>query len=143
MAEILVVAAVIGLMFTMTIPFFLRYYRAAAVRSASQVVVALLDQGRDLAIRQNSTQGVCVRFPSNTQMQFVVNGCNGTVWVGIGTDTAGNMSLPQGYTLTPLTSVVFDYLGAATPAVTYTMANATTGTSLTIRIAVSGRVQSP
>ena len=142
-AEILVVAAVIGLLFTMTIPFFLSYYRTAAVRAASQQVVALFDQARDLAIRQNSTLGVCVRLRSNTQMRFIVDGCNGTVWVGIGTDADGNFNLPRGYTLTPATDVVFDYLGAATPAVTYTMADATSGASLAVRIAVSGQVRSP
>ena len=141
LTEVMVGIAVIGSLFTMTIPSFLRYYQAAAVRSASQQVVAFFNQGRDLAIQSNSTNGVCVRLPSNTQMQFVQDGCNGTVWVGPGTDAAGNINLPQGFTLGPATNVVFDYLGAAQPAVTYTMTQASGGTPLTIRIAVSGQIR--
>ena len=143
LVEIIVAIAVIGSLFAMTIPFFVRYYQAAAVKSSSQQVVALFNQGRALAIQQNSTQGVCVRLPSNTQMRFILDGCNGTVWVGVGTNAAGNINLPQGFTLSPPTDVVFDYLGAAQPAVTYTVTNASSGATLTVSIAVSGRVRSP
>ena len=143
MAEVMVGIAVIGSLFTLAIPFFLSYYQAAAVRSASQQVIALLNQGRELAIQTNSTQGVCVNLPSPTQMRFVQNGCGGAVWTGPGTDAAGIINLPQGFTLGPATDVVFDYLGAAQPAVTYTMTNTASGTALTIRVAVSGQVRSP
>ena len=131
------------MLFTMTIPFFLSYYRAAAVKSATQQVVALLNQARGLAIAQNSTSGVCVHLPSATQMQFVQAGCDGTVWIGPGTDGAGNINLPQGFTMGPATDVVFDYLGAAQPAVTYTVTNASTGAALTVSVAISGRITSP
>ena len=142
-AELIVVVAVVGVLFTMTIPFFLSYYRAAAVKSASQQVVALLNQARGLAIAQNSTSGVCVHLPSATQMQFVVDGCGGTVWIGPGTDAAGNINLPQDFTMGPATDVVFTYLGAALSAVTYTVTSASTGATLTIGIAISGRITSP
>ena len=141
-AELIVVIAVVGLVFTMTIPFFLRYYQAAAVNSASQQVVALLNQARGLAIAQNSTSGVCVHLPSTTQMRFVLDGCGGTVWKGPGTDGAGNINLPQGFTMGPATDVVFNYLGAA-PAgpVTYTVTNSSTGTTLNVSIAISGQIK--
>ena len=142
-AELIVVIAVVGVLFTMTIPFFLRYYQAAAVKSASQQVVALLNQARGLAVQQNSTAGVCVHLPSTTQMQFVQGGCGGIVWIGPGTDAAGNINLPQGFTMGPATDVVFNYLGAALPAVTYSVTNASTGATLTISIAISGRITSP
>ena len=142
-AELLVVIAVVGGLFTMTIPFFLSYYRVAAVKSASQQVVGLLNQARELAIQTNSTSGVCVNLSSTTQMRFVVDGCGGTVWIGPGTDAAGNINLPQGFTMGPATDVVFNYLGAALPAVTYTVTSASTGATLTISIAISGRITSP
>jgi len=142
-AELIVVIAVIGLLFTMAIPFFFSYYRAAAVKSASQQVIALLNQARQLAIQTNSTLGVCVHLPSATQMQFVQDGCGGTVWIGPGTDAAGNINLPQGFTMGPATDVVFDYLGAALPAVTYSVTNSSTGATLTVSIAISGRITSP
>lgn len=142
-AELIVVIAVVGVLFTMTIPFFMRYYQATAVTSASQQVVALLNQARGLAIQQNSTSGLCVHLPSTTQMQFVLDGCGGTVWIGPGTDAAGNINLPQGFTVGPATDVVFNYLGAALPAVTYSVTNASTGATLTVSIAISGRITSP
>jgi prepilin-type N-terminal cleavage/methylation domain-containing protein len=142
-AELIVVIAIVGVLFTMTIPFFLRYYQATAVKSAAQQVVALLNQARGLAIAQNSTSGVCVHLSSATQMQFVQAGCGGTVWVGPGTDGAGNLNLPQGFTMGPATDVVFDYLGAALPAVTYSVTNASNGAALTVSIAISGRITSP
>lgn len=141
--ELIVVIAVVGLLFTMTIPFFLRYYQATAVKSASQQVIALLNQARGLAIQQNSTLGVCVHLSSSTQMQFVLDGCGGTVWTGPGTDGVGHFNLPQGFTVGPATDVVFDYLGAALPAVTYTVTNASSGATLTVSVAISGRITSP
>jgi len=133
--------AVLGSLFTIAIPFFLSYYQAAAVKSTAQQVVALFNQARELAIQTNSTNGVCVRLPSNTQMRFIQGGCGGTVWVGAGTDAAGNFNLPAGFTLGPATDVVFDYLGAAQPAVNYTLTKTIGGTALTIRVAVSGQVK--
>jgi len=144
LAELLVVIAVIGVLSAVTVPAFVRYYQAAAVRSASQQVIALFNQARELAIQRNSTLGVCVRLASNTQMRFILDGCDGTVWTGVWTDAAGNIKLPQGFTMSPATDVVFDYLGALlTPAVTYTVTNASSGATLTVSIAVSGRVRSP
>ena len=141
--ELVVVVAVVGVLFTMTISFFLSYYRVATVKAASQQVVALLNQARALAIQTNSTSGVCVHLPSATRMQFVVDGCAGTVWIGPGTDGAGNINLPQDFTMGPATDVVFDYLRAALTAVTYTVTNVSTGATLTVRIAISGRISSP
>jgi len=143
-AELIVVVALVGVMFALTIPFFLRYYQAAAVTSASQQVVALLNQARGLAIHENVPGGVCVHPSSTTQIQFVVDGCGGTVWIGAGTDAAGHFALPQGFTMGPATDVTFDYLGAAPGgAVTYTVANASTGGTLAVSVAISGRITSP
>ena len=139
--ELIVVTGVVGLLFTLTIPFFLSYYRAAAVKSASQQVVALLNQARGLAIQTNSTLGVCVHLPSTTQMQFVQDGCGGTVWIGPGTDAAGNIKLPQDFTVVPASDVVFNYLGAALPARTYTVASASTGVTMRVRVSISGRIR--
>ena len=141
--ELVVVIAVVGVLFTMSISFFLSYYRVATVKSASQQVVALLNQARELAIQTNSTSGVCAHLSSATQMQFVQGGCGGTIWIGPGTDAAGHFNLPQGFTMGPATNVVFNYLGAALPAVTYTVTSTSTGATLTVSIAISGRITSP
>jgi Tfp pilus assembly protein FimT len=131
-------------MFALTIPFFLRYYQTAAVKSASQQVVALLNQARWLAIQENAPGGVCFHPSSTTQVQFVVDGCGGTVWIGPGTDDAGHFNLPQGFSMNPATNVTFDYLGAATGGpVTYTVTNASSGGTLAVSVAISGRIQGP
>jgi Tfp pilus assembly protein FimT len=139
--ELVVVIAVVGVLFTMSISFFLSYYRVAAVKAASQQVIALLNQARGLAIETNSTSGVCVHLPSATRMQFIVDGCGGTVWIGPGTDAAGNIKLPQDFTVVPASDVVFNYLGAALPARTYTVASASTGVTMRVRVSISGRIR--
>jgi Tfp pilus assembly protein FimT len=139
--ELVVVIALIGVLFVMTVPFFLTYYRAAAARANVQEVITLFNQARELAIRQNDI--VCVNMPTNTQMAFLLSSCAGTAWTGAGTDGAGNINLPQGFTIGPLTNVTFNYLGAAGAATTYTMTSSTTGQTSTISIALTGRVTSP
>lgn len=139
--ELVVVIAVIGILFVMTVPFFLSYYQAASARANVQEVITLFNQARELAIRQNGD--VCVTMPTNSTMAFRLSSCGGTVWTGAGTDGAGNINLPQGFTIGPLTSVTFKYLGDVGAATTYTMTNSTTGATSTISIALTGRVTSP
>jgi Tfp pilus assembly protein FimT len=140
--ELVVVCAVIGLLAVMTIPFFVTYYQAAAARASSQQVVALLNQARGLAVKENDS--ICVQLPSATQMRMRLTGCGGgAIWVGPGTDALGMMTLPQGFTLAAPGDVVFSYLGAALPATTFTLTNSTTGATTTISVALTGRVTSP
>jgi prepilin-type N-terminal cleavage/methylation domain-containing protein len=140
-AELLVVVAVIGVLFSVSIPFFVSAYQTSAARADVQQVISIFNQARELAIMQNNN--VCVSVPNATHVVFMLNGCAGTAWVGAGTDASGNINLPQGFTIGPLSSVTFTYLGAATAATTYTMTNSTTGGTMTISIALSGRVRTP
>lgn len=140
-AELVVFIAVVGALFTMSVPFFVSYYQAAAARADVQQVITLFNQARELAVRQNDI--VCVTMPSNSQMALRLSNCAGTVWTGPGTDGAGNINLPQGFTISPLANVTFDYLGTAGAATTYTMTNSTTSETSTISVALSGRVTSP
>jgi prepilin-type N-terminal cleavage/methylation domain-containing protein len=140
-AELAVVIAVIGVLSVMTVPFFVTYYQAAAARADVQQVMILFNQARELAIRQNNT--VCVNLPNNGQMVFLQGSCAGAAWTGPGTDVAGNINLPQGFTIGPLNNMTFNYLGAAGAATSYTMTNSTTGATTTISIALTGRVTSP
>lgn len=139
--ELAVVCAVVGILFVMTVPFFLSYYRTAAIKAGSQQIIVLLNQARELAVKQNDN--VCVQLPSNTRMQLRVGGCAGTVWIGPGTDAAGNISLPQGFLLAPPNDIVFSYLGAALPATTYTLTDSTSGATVPVSIALTGRIASP
>jgi Tfp pilus assembly protein FimT len=138
--ELVVIIAVIGVLFVMSVPSFVSYYQAAAARADVQQVITLFNQARELAVRQNDR--VCVTMPNNTQMVLRLSSCAGIVWTGPGTDGAGNINLPQGFTIGPLNNVTFNYLGAAGAATTYTMTNSTTYATSTISIALSGRVTS-
>jgi len=140
-AELAVLIAIVGVLSTMTVPFFVRYYQAAAARSDVQTVISILNQARELAIRQNDR--VCVTLPDSFHVALRLSNCAGTVWTGAGTDGAGNIPLPAGFAMTPLNTVTFDYLGAAVAVQTYTLTNSTTGGTMTISIAQTGRITSP
>jgi Tfp pilus assembly protein FimT len=139
--EMVVFITVVGVLFVMTVPFFVRYYQAAAARADVQQVITLFNQARGLAVGQNDF--VCVTMPTNTQMLLRLSTCAGTAWTGPSTDGTGHINLPKGFTIWPLNNVTFNYLGAAGAAITYTMTNSTTSATSTISIALNGRVTSP
>ena len=100
-----------------------------------------MNQARELAIKENGK--FCVQMASPSQMMYRrVNCTTGTVWVGPGTDAAGNINLPPSITATVLVaSPIFDYVGsAATQAGGFTLTNTQTGATLTVSVAASGRV---
>src|SRR5262245_20467325 len=82
--ELVVVIAVIGIMSVLMVPFFLSYYQASAARADVKQVITLLNQAREIAIKQNDQ--VCVTFPSSSQIAFLLSSCAGAAWVGAGTD---------------------------------------------------------
>jgi prepilin-type N-terminal cleavage/methylation domain-containing protein len=141
LAELIMVLAVIGILAVMAVPAFLSYYQAATLKAGTQQVVTLINQARELAIKQNDN--VCVKLPSTTQMSYALSSCTGTAWVGPGTDAAGNINLPTGITATASANPVFNYVGSALPAATYTLTNAQTGATLTVSVAASGRITIP
>jgi prepilin-type N-terminal cleavage/methylation domain-containing protein len=102
----------------------------------------LLNQARQLAIDQKDF--VCVQVSSPTQVSFYPNPtCSGTPWTGPNTDSAGNVNLQPGFTLSVTANPVFDYLGRALPAATFTITNSTTGSTVTVSVSTSGRVSIP
>jgi Tfp pilus assembly protein FimT len=139
--ELVVFVAIVGLLSVMTVPFFVRYYQAAAARADVQTVITMFNQARELAIKQNGN--ICVTLADNSHMLLREGSCAGVAWIGAGTDGVGNLTLPPGFTITPLSTVTFNYLGAADVVQTYTMVNSTTGGTMTISIAMTGRVTSP
>jgi prepilin-type N-terminal cleavage/methylation domain-containing protein len=137
MAELLVVCAIVGILASTSVPFFLRYYQSAALRAATGELAAFLNQGRQIAIRVN--QPVCIHTATGS-IHFHINGCAGITWAGPNTDAAGNLKVPPGFTLTSTADPIFNYLGAATPAATYTVTQGTTGRTLRVTVATTGRV---
>ena len=137
MGELVLVMAIVGILTALATPLFITYYQASRLRVAAEEVAAFLNQGRQLGIRENV--GVCVHITS-TAMHFHMGSCAGTTWVGAGTDAAGNVQVPEGITLTTTANPVFNYLGTATPAATYTVTNPQDGHTLRVSVAASGRI---
>ncbi len=136
-AELMVVVAIIGILAAISAPFFISYYQSAKLKTAAEDIAGFINQGRQLAIRNNNN--VCVQV-TTTAMNYRQGGCGGAVWVGPGTDGAGNVKAPQGITLTASANPVFNYIGSATPAASYTITNSDTGYSLHVNVSASGRL---
>src|SRR5712664_377314 len=102
--ELLVLLAVVGILATMSTPLFLSYYRTAQVRGAASDIAAYLNQGRQLALQRNTN--VCVHITATT-IRYNLGGCGGAVWIGAGTDAAGNIATPDYITLTTTGNPVF------------------------------------
>ena len=141
LAELIVLIGVIAILAVMAVPAFLSYYHAAGLKAGAQQVVALINQAREIAIKENGN--VCVTLPSATQMSYRLGSCAGSAWVGAGTDAAGGINLPSGFTATASANPVFNYVGSALPAATYTLTNSQTGNTLTVSVAASGRIKIP
>lgn len=141
LAELVIVIAVIGILAVMAVPSFLTYLRAAGLKSGAQQVVTLVNQARELAIKENGN--VCVTLPSATQMSYRLGTCAGSAWVGAGTDAAGNINLPPGVTATVNANPIFTYVGSALPAAIYTLTYTQTAAALTVSVAASGRITIP
>ncbi len=136
-SELLVVVSVIGILTAASVPTFVSHYQHARLRAAAETIAAFLNQGRQIGIKENV--GVCVHITS-TAMHYHVGSCVGPVWIGPGSDAAGTVRAPQGITLTTTADPVFNYLGAASPAATYTVRNTQTNRTMTVTVATSGRV---
>ena len=76
--------------FGMIVPTYLSYRQSAILKSAAQQLVTMINVARELALRVNDN--VCVKLPSPTTMSYTLGGCSGSIWTGVGTDAAGNMS---------------------------------------------------
>jgi prepilin-type N-terminal cleavage/methylation domain-containing protein len=136
-SELLVVLSVIGILTAMSVPTFISHYQTSRLRAAAEQIVAFLNHGRQLGIRENV--GVCVHITS-TAMHYHIGSCFGPVWLGPGSDSAGNVKAPTGIALTTTADPMFNYLGAASPSATYTVRNTQTNQTMTVTVAASGRV---
>jgi Tfp pilus assembly protein FimT len=128
LAELVITTAMILIISAIAAPSFINYYRSARVRSAADVVKTYLNEGRQLAIRQNAP--VCVKSTS-TAVQFLQTNC-----------TSSTIRLPDNITLST-SGAIFTNLGAANPGATYTVTDTVSGQQLTVTVAGSGRVTTP
>jgi Tfp pilus assembly protein FimT len=137
LAELSVLMAVIGALFSLSLPMFLRYYQTAQVRGAASDVASYVNQGRQLAIQLNCS--VAVQFTASTISYNRQANCQTPgIWKGPGTNAAGSIPAPDGITLAASATPIFTNLGAAAPAATVTVTHGSN--SLNVIVASSGRV---
>lgn len=142
LSEFLVVLAITGVLISVTVPMVLSYYHNAQNTTGAQQIRTILNQARQIAIDQRTF--VCVQVMAPTQMSFYASpDCMGAPWLGSISDAAGNITLQPGFTVSASASPVFDYLGRTLPQATYTVTNTTTGSTLTVSVATSGRIAIP
>ena len=134
----MVVFGILALVTGATVPSMMSYWRGATLRAGAEEIAAGLNNGRQLAISQ--AQRVCVQV-ANNQYRYLLNGCAGTVWKGPGAGANGYFSMANSIGVTTNANPVFDYLGAANPGATLTVANPQDGATLSVVVSVAGRVQ--
>jgi len=137
LAELSVILAVIGVLFSLSLPAFLNYYQTAQIRGAAADVASYMNQGRQLAIQMNCSVAVQVAATGISYTRQA-NCQTPGVWTGPGTDAAGNIPAPDGITLATSATPIFTNLGAAAPAATLTVTHGSS--SLSVLVSASGRV---
>ena len=146
LAELLIIVAVIGIVSVLATPAFISYSQAARLKGGAQELATILNQARQVAITRNTTTCVQREVSANASIRdrvyFLVGGCAGTVWTGPGTDAGGRFTLTEDVRVSaaPVANVVFTHLGTATTGGTYTVRNSTTNRTMSVIVALSGRI---
>jgi prepilin-type N-terminal cleavage/methylation domain-containing protein len=134
--ELIVVIGVIAIIMAASAPFFLSFLRTSALQSGAEEMATVLNRARHLAIRDNTSMCVTVNA---TRVQYQVPTCPGIVWTGPGTDATGFIQLANNIRVTSAQNAVFTYLGTAAVG-TYTVTNPQGGGTMSVTVALSGRV---
>lgn len=138
LTELLVLVAIIAVIAAVSVPSFVSYLQSATLRAGAQELATILNRGRQVAIAQNGS--ICVSQSAN-KVRFLTGGCAGGAWTGPGTDGNGWFTLQNGVNVSSTTgNVVFNYLGAAPTAGTYTVQNPVVNRTMSVTVALSGRV---
>ncbi len=138
LVELMVLVGVIAIITTVSAPAFVSYWRSATLQAGARELATIINRGRQVAISNNTS--VCVKQSTN-KVQFLTGGCAGIVWTGAGTDGNGWFTLQNGVTVTSTTAnVVFNFMGAATTSGAYTVTNPVNNATMTVTVALSGRV---
>jgi prepilin-type N-terminal cleavage/methylation domain-containing protein len=142
LVELIITVAMISIVSSFAIPQVFNYYRTAKVRAAAQNVSAILNQGRQLAIKSNlTTVATCI---TTTTITFRQTNCAGATIPVVGLTGSGNsIRLPEGINLTTTGTATFTNLGAAAPGAIYTVTDPVSTRTMTVSVAASGRITIP
>jgi prepilin-type N-terminal cleavage/methylation domain-containing protein len=140
MVELVVVVAIAGLIMAVSTPMFLSYWRTSALKAGAEELSAVLNNARQLAIKENTS--VCVSRQGSNRVRYHLGTCAGAVWTGVGTDASGDIRFMNNIQVTNASAdVVFTYLGAASTAGTFTVRNPVDGRTMSVIVASTGRVR--
>jgi len=139
-AELVVTIAVIAIITAGSVPYFVSYWRWATLNGGARELATVISRARSLAISLNTT--VCVNEASN-KVRFLTGGCAGTVWTGPGSDASGWFTLQNGTNVTTNPGAVFNSLGTANTAGSYTVQDPVNLAQTTVTVLTSGRITIP
>lgn len=138
--ELVVVVAIAGVIMAVSTPVLISYWRTSTLRAGAEEMTAVLNNARQLAIKENTT--VCVRRQGTNRVRYHTPTCAGSAWTGLGTDSNGDIRLANNVTITAATAdVIFTYLGAASTPGTFTLTNPVDGRTMQVIVASTGRVR--
>jgi prepilin-type N-terminal cleavage/methylation domain-containing protein len=134
--ELLVVVAMIGILGALATPSLLAYYQSSSLTAGAEQLAGVMNRARHLAIRSNTS--VCVQLNGTTVRLRTVS-CAGTVWTGVGTDSAGTITIANNLQVGGGPNTVFTNVGGASVA-NFTVTDPKTSHSRTVSVETSGRV---
>jgi type II secretory pathway pseudopilin PulG len=140
LVELIVIVAIIGILTAISVPFLVSQMQASKLKGNAETVAAWLNQGRQLAIRGN--QNICADI-DGSGMHYHIGTCAGAIWVGTGTRSTGYIPFPAGVSMSVGAPAIFNYLGAAAPAATYTITDTPSGRTITVTVSATGRISIP
>jgi prepilin-type N-terminal cleavage/methylation domain-containing protein len=138
LTELIVVVAMIGVLSLLAVPSLLSYWQSSSLAAGAEQLAAVMNRARQLAVRSNTS--VCVeRTGTSVRMRTV--SCGGTIWTGVGTDSAGLIQIANNLQVSAATaSAIFTNVGGANPAATYTVTDPGTNRSRTVVVSTTGQV---
>jgi Tfp pilus assembly protein FimT len=150
LAELLVCAALLGVVVAASVPVFHSHLHGSALKAGAEELAGVMNLARSLAIKENTR--VCVHRDTggSSRVRLLMASANPCVAAGSfygaqgrgvdhRVDGSGWITLENQVAVTAATAdVVFTALGAAVPGGSYTVSR--NGRSLTVVVAPSGRV---
>jgi prepilin-type N-terminal cleavage/methylation domain-containing protein len=138
LTELIVVVGLIGVTAALGVPSLLTYWQSSRLSAGAEQLASVMNRARQLAIRSNTS--VCVEL-SGTSVRMRTVSCAGTVWTGVGTDSAGLIQVANNLQVSAATaSAIFTNVGGASTTASYTLTDPTTGRSRSVVVSASGRV---
>jgi prepilin-type N-terminal cleavage/methylation domain-containing protein len=137
MTELIVVVALIGVMGLLATPSLLTYWQSSSLTAGTEELASVMHRARALAIRQNMS--VCVER-SGTNLRLRTGSCGGTIWTGVGTDSAGLIRISHNLQVGGAGNAVFTNIGGASTAGTFSLTDPTTSHSRNVQITSTGQV---